>query len=368
MIQIYRTTLVSLFAGLALSTTPAFAKKQFVVPSELEAYRNACPSNKPLIESLSKIPEATEYLRLMREAGTFANRYFLQNSIACHAVLVPTNDALRDIVVTDSNRDEIALVLAYHSFGATILEESDFGVIPARIQSRTGNFIELSRARDGAKLVNRTARVLGGEVNEQGSTYLIIDRIISPRDISQPSIVESILNWPNIYSNGFTPLGAKVAPSFYQVLENVTGKPGLSFIEVAELCGFKSFLEEAGTEKTVLLPGNIQYTNVPILRDLFSSDKGFVCNAFSSNVLRGRYTFQQLRALAQSDAPFVETFSGKTLELEYVVGWRGRDYVRIGEEAIVNAGGISGLTEYIVNNLYSSSYVVIESQSFADLN
>lgn len=355
---------MSMVAGLS---TQALAKNQFGVEGESEAYKAACTRNpQSLLQALQSEPEAREFLRLWADSSKSLNSSFIDANaqIFCHTAFVPKNSALQGIQVSDDNRDAIAMLLRSHFIGATFIEESDFNSQPLRLRSWSGNPIDLSRNSDGVKQVNGVSIADSVRLTSKGHTVVVIEGIL-------PEVFESVSDaisaWRPMYSNGVTPIGAKVPPEFYPVLSEVTGKPGLSFNEIMTLCDLDQVLKQGNV--TLLLPGSIPYLNAPILGDLWKSDKEFVCRAFSSNIIEGNYSYAKLLQLSKASDSVLKVIDGRVLDLDYIRFNSERfSFVQLGKEAKLVGPSIAGGTSEIVNVRETASYSIFRTEGFAALD
>ena len=356
----------SLFSSIIVAssvmwTHPSFAKKQFIVKAEVDEYRQACAPTQDLLAALSDEPEAAEFVRLWQETSTSRYTSFgdADARIFCHVVFAPKNELLRGIVVTEANKDALAVLLRRHIIGGTILEASDFSSNPMRVRSWSGDLLDLDLV-NGQRRVNGSA-IVGGNLSPTSHAVLIVDRLI-------PHIPESALDaiddWRPIYTSGVTPVGQNVAPIFYPVLANVTGRPGLSYREISERCDFASKLA-AADGVTILLTRSIRYTAVPVLRDLFTSDAELVCRAFRSNILQGRYTYSDLRAIAVVNGS-VDTIDGRTAAVKISFPDSRFEYLQVGdvEANALRGPAISGGTGETVYERHGTGYTILESADF----
>ena len=350
---------VAIFACLG---TPAFAKKQLSVGAESNSYLQSCstPGDRDLLKALQGEPEAIEFLRLW--AGTSTSRYSSYRSshdnFECSVMIVPSNSALKNITITDENRDAVAMLLNAHILGASILEESDFSADALTVRSWSGNLLRLSRSEAGVKTINGVP-VTGGSLSDKGHSVLIVANILPE---VQESIASAIQAWPEIVVENFH---GYFAPEMYPVLKNVTGKSYVSFNEIANICGFE---QDLGTGNvTVLLPREIVHAQAPILRDLFSSDKEFVCRAFRSNILKGRFTSEDLRKKSKTVENTVRSIDGRVFTMsEYDEGIFTQ--FQIGElvQAVASSPSIYGGSGGVghICERHAANYVIFEVDGF----
>ena len=294
---------LTMTATFACLSAPAFAKQQYAVPAEQDAY-TACGRPVQLVDALRNEPEAQEFLRLL--AATEKAGYHLrvlESGFLCHVVIVPNNAALKNIEVTDQNRDALAILLRSHFIGATKLEDSDFSQAGTSLRSPSGEILKLARSESGTMTVNGIP-VTSGQLNAPGHTILVVSDVLPeiPEEIS--SAIETFIP-AEVFGPGV----------YRDVLKNVTGKPYMYFNEIASLCGFEDRLKAGNV--TVLLPREITQINTPILRDLFASDKDFVCRAFTSNVIEGRYNAKDLRELGKTGTGTIKSIDGRVFPVSY---------------------------------------------------
>jgi uncharacterized surface protein with fasciclin (FAS1) repeats len=346
---------LTMTATFACLSAPAFAKKQFEVPAERDAYKAACanPGNK-FIDALRNEPEAQEFLRLL--AATAKSPYHvseLDASIFCHVAIVPNNAALKNIEVTDQNRDALAILLRSHFIGATKLEDSDFSQSGTILRSWSGGILKLSRSENGSMTVNGIA-VTSGTLNTPGHAVLVVSDVLP--EIPEPftSAVESFK-------------GSVGVTYVYPVLKNITGKAELTFNEIANFCGFEERLKAGNV--TILLPSKIKQIATPILRDLFASDKDFVCRAFTSNVIEGRYTSNELKQIAKTVSGKVSSIDGREFGVSYL-DYGVYAYVQIGDQVSSRLRGnfFAGGTGEIVLERHTASYTIIETEDLVSLD
>lgn len=95
----------------------------------------------------------------------------------------------------------------------------------------------------------------------------------------------------------------------------------MTFNEIASFCEFEDRINDSGESVSILLPNEIKLVNAPIPKDLFASDKNFVCRSFTANVIEGRYTFEELKQLAMAGRK-VRSIDGRELALSTYEGPR----------------------------------------------
>jgi hypothetical protein len=356
---ITRSTLknfLTITATFACLSAPAFAKKQFEVPAEQAAYKEACGDiHASLLETLRNEPEAQEFLRLL--VATSKSPYRVSEletaGIFCHVAFVPNNAALKNIEVTDQNRDALAMLLRSHFIGASKLDDSDFSQSGTSVRSWSGGILKLSRSENGSITVNGVT-VTRGTLNEPGSTVLVTSDVLPEIPEAITSAIDSVRRLPG-------------ERDFYPVLKNITGKEGMTFNEIANFCGFEERIKAGNV--TVLLPREIQQIATPILRDLFASDKEFVCRAFTSNVIEGRYTTNELRQLAKTGTGKVASIDGREFALSYV-DYRVLAYVQVGDQTSSRFRGYyyDGGTGELIYGRQTSSYVLLVTEDLVSLD
>ena len=341
--------------------TPAFAKKQFNVDAEQDAYRQSCKINgtTSLLKALQNETEANEFLRLWAETST--SRYSSYNernsAIFCNVIVVPSNEVLKGITITEANRDAVAILLNSHILGASILEESDFSVDAPQLRSWSGNLLKLSRSESGVKTVNGVP-VTGGSLSDKGHSVLVVANILPE---VQESIASAIEAWPEIVGFNFD---GYFAPKMYPVLSNLTGKPYVSFNEISKICGFDQDL--ASGNVTVLLPTEIVHAKTPVLKDLFASDKEFVCRAFRSNILKGRFTSEDLRKKSTTADNSVTSIDGRVFTMSsFDQGIFAQFQIGDLVQAVAYTAGRNG-TGYTVDERDTAGYVIFEAIDFVE--
>jgi hypothetical protein len=350
---------VLIFGAIMGVSSSAFAKKQFYVPGEIDAYRQSCKNNvKTLGQALQEEPEAREFLRLVGE--TNGTNFGLKGYIFCQTVFVPKNIYLKNVVVTQENKKSLDRLLRAHVLGASFIEESDFTSDTTRLRSWSGLPLDLSRSADGVKTVNGVKMSDETSLESSSHTIALMEGILPE---AQQSISDAISNW-DPYQPRYRNEGG---PEFYPVLSNVTGKPGLSFNEIMTLCKLDTKLAKGGV--TVLLPTSIPYLDAPIFDELWKSDVEFVCRAFSSNILDKRHTPEDLVKLGQTNSGTVSTIDSRAVPVIFQPKRPERfSFTKIGYSELSIRNTISGGTGESVNGLISSSYAILEVEGFASVN
>jgi hypothetical protein len=278
---------------------------------------------------------------------------YLGGTPFCHVVLVPNNAALKNIEVTEQNRDALSMVLRSHFIGGTKLEDADFSQSGTIVRSSSGAILKLARTGNGAMTVNGST-VTSGTLRSPGHTILVVSDVLPELSETITSAVESLRSKSN-YGPGYYP----------DVLKNITGKPAITFAEIAGLCGFEERLNAGNV--TVLLPRRIKQINTPILRDLFASDKEFVCHSFKSNIIEGRYTSNDLLKLAKSGTNTIASIDGRAFALSY--GNFVREWAAVGDDKTQVFGpNESGGTGYLIGERHGPNYTIIEAEDLISLD